>query len=225
MPSGSSPELPLSPKAQQLAKEWAQNPQSKVFVPLAEEYAKLGMLQRAAMVLEEGIGTYPGYVVAMVALGSVYFDMKEFESAKDVLEAAIVSSPENMKAHRVLAHIYAADGNSEAARKSCMVVLMTNPMDEEIKTLERSLGKAPYPTASSVPGRPSQQSGRRKHDRHEVVEAGAAGPLVAVQGPRDLATTVATTPSADPPRDSPRAKQIARLERWLSRIQSSRRAM
>ncbi len=220
MPAGSPSDLPLSPKAQQLAKEWAQNPQSKVFVPLAEEYAKLGMLQRAAMVLEEGIGTYPGYVIAMVALGAVYFEMKEFESAKEVLEAAIESSPENMKAHRVLAQIYAADGNTEAARRSCTVVLMTNPFDDEIKHLERTLGnaEAASPAILSPP-----QRGRRKEDRFAL----PAGPKARTVSDRQVLASVPTPPASRPgATDSlalPRGKPIARLEQWLARIQAVRR--
>ncbi|GKS58511.1 hypothetical protein YTPLAS18_20380 [Nitrospira sp.] len=226
MPAGSPSELPLSPKAQQLAREWAQNPQSKVFVPLAEEYARLGMLQRAAMVLEEGISIYPGYVVAMVALGAVYFDMKEFESAKDVLEAAIQSSPENMKAHRVLAQIYAGDGNVECARKSCTVVLMTNPLDEEIKDLERTLGKSAFsPPTPSTLATPRQQSGRRRHDRHDVQEQVSGIPSATEEANPASRKIPALTSGQELPRVSPHAKQIARLERWLTRIQTSRRAV
>lgn len=220
MASGSSSDLPLSDKAHRLAKEWAQNPQSKVFVPLAEEYAKLGMLQRAAMVLEEGIGYYPGYVIAMVALGAVYFEMKEVESAKDVLEAAIQSSPENMKAHRVLAQIYAAEGNAEAARRSCTVVLMTNPVDEDIKRIERTLGGPPLSTGS-----PAQQKGIAPVPIEPPVAVSVPA-AISPAAPLDVANLpgVTTSPSADGPRGISRhAKQIARLERWLAQIQSARR--
>lgn len=236
MPTGLPPDRLPSAKAQRLAKELADNPQSKVFVPLAEEYAKAGMLQRAAMLLEEGIQHYPGYVVAMVALGAVYFEMKELAAAKEVLEAAITSSPENMKAHRVLARLYAADGQTELARRSCTVVLMTNPLDEEINNLERTLGKshearerrsAPRVQIDPDPAADPQAAA----DRTETVidESPATGhpttqPPVTDSPSAETVPGVTTTPfREDLPRESPYAKPIARLEAWLSHIRTIRR--
>ncbi len=236
MPPGLPPDRQLSAKAQRLAKELAENPQSKVFVPLAEEYAKAGMLQRAAMLLEEGIQHYPGYVVAMVALGAVYFEMKEVAAAKDVLEAAIGASQENMKAHRVLAQLYAAEGQTELARRSCTVVLMTNPLDEEIKNLERTLGKSTEarerrsaPRVQIEPGPPPDE--QSDAERTTTVAEGPSEPAAAAGDPlaeAPIAVAVpglTTTPTREElPRESPHAKHIARLEAWLSHIQTIRRA-
>ncbi len=237
MPPGLPPDRQLSAKAQRLAKELADNPQSKVFVPLAEEYAKSGMLQRAAMLLEEGIQQYPGYVVAMVALGAVYFEMKEMAAARDVLEAAISSSPENMKAHRVLARLYATEGRTELARRSCTVVLMTNPLDEEIKNLERTLGKSheagerrstPRVQIDAAPAQDEQRRSDRISGLDDEPPAAShpAGDTPIGDSPAtDALPGVTTTPPREElPRDSPHAKQIARLEAWLSHIQTIRRA-
>lgn len=186
--ASSSSDRPLSEKAQRLAKEWAQNPQSKIFVPLAEEYAKAGMLQRAALVLEEGIGHYPGYVIAMVALGAVYYEMKEVASAKDVLEAAIESSPENMKAHRLLAQIYAAAGQVEAARRSCTVVLMTNPLDEDIKSLDQRLSP---PKTAPAPRKPLESKKVAAPSPSISTDETPASPLIDEQA-------TAQQPASDP---------------------------
>lgn len=225
MATGPASDLPLSDKAQRLAKEWAQNPQSKVFVPLAEEYARLGMLQRAAMVLEEGIGHYPGYVIAMVALGAVYFEMKERTSAKDVLEAAIQSSPENMKAHRVLAQLYAAEGNVEAARRSCTVVLMTNPLDEDMKALERILGPAPAPTARRLKASPAPTVSSPTPGLAADLEADSREDVSATPACEATSSGEAgDVPTAALPPVSLHAKRIARLERWLTRILAARQS-
>lgn len=248
--ASSSSDRPLSDKAQHLAKEWAQNPQSKIFVPLAEEYAKAGMLQRAALVLEEGIGHYPGYVIAMVALGAVYYEMKEVASAKDVLEAAIASSPENMKAHRLLAQIYAAEGQVDAARRSCTVVLMTNPLDEDIKNLERQLNPASDAPAARKPAASSKPAARRatappaktpaspSQAESETVQQDAPAPpsepepaATPMAATTEVASDPADAPAAmpavssddqSPAVDTPRRKQIRRLQRWLTQIQASR---
>ncbi|HSE57624.1 MAG TPA: tetratricopeptide repeat protein, partial [Nitrospiraceae bacterium] len=159
MPGTPVPDPSISARLERLAAEWAKDPHSKVFVQLAEEYVKAGLLQKAAVVLQEGLLVYPGYVIAMVALGSIYQQMGEAAKAKAILEDAVALSPENLKAHRSLAKIYAAEGNIESARKSCTVVLMTNPLDDEIKTIERSLAKIkntppakPLETASAEVG-------------------------------------------------------------------------
>jgi predicted Zn-dependent protease len=55
-----------------LATAVAKDPRSKEFLPLADEYIKVGMWQEAAGVLEDGLKVYPGFVTAMAALGRVY---------------------------------------------------------------------------------------------------------------------------------------------------------
>ena len=145
MPATPVPDPSISARLERLAAEWAKDPHSKVFVQLAEEYVKAGLLQKAAVVLQEGLLVYPGYVIAMVVLGAIYQQMGEDVKAKVMLEDAVALSPENLKAHRSLAKIYAAEGNIESARKSCTVVLMTNPLDDEIKTIERTLSKIKSP--------------------------------------------------------------------------------
>ncbi|RPH79036.1 MAG: tetratricopeptide repeat protein, partial [Nitrospiraceae bacterium] len=83
-----------------LAIQLAKDPQSKVFMPLAEEYGKAGMWQEAAGVLEDGLKLYPGFITAMVALGRAYDHMGQATKAKAILEESIKLSPENLRAHR-----------------------------------------------------------------------------------------------------------------------------
>ncbi|MFO0773512.1 MAG: tetratricopeptide repeat protein [Nitrospiraceae bacterium] len=248
--NNAQPDRPLSDKAQRLAQELAQNPQSKVFVSLAEEYTKLGLLDQAAQVLEEGIGHYPGYVIAMVALGAVYFEKRDHAAAKDVLEAAIETSRENMKAHRVLAQIYAAEGNIEAARRSCTVVLMTNPTDELIKKIQASLSTgssslvaspppsdtSPESLATSIPTAVEtfdasvESVASAQEDVANVTMA--RGSTYEEPAPIQESISVSVTEpagssllDAQPSNSSSRHQaQLRRLRSWLSQIQSSRRA-
>ena len=106
-----------------LALALAKEPGSKAFIPLAEEYGKAGMWAEAASVLEDGLKYYPGFITAMVALGRAYDQLNQPTKAKAVLEEAIKISPENLRAHRTLAKIYAAEGAKDAALRSCDVIL------------------------------------------------------------------------------------------------------
>lgn len=228
------PDPSISARLERLAAEWAKDPHSKVFVQLAEEYVKAGLLQKAAVVLQEGLLVYPGYVIAMVVLGSIYQQMGEDAKAKAILEDAVALSPENLKAHRSLAKIYAAEGNTESARKSCTVVLMTNPLDDEIKTIERSLSKTTR-TRPSQPLEPAStegvaEAGGRTNeaasiDRPSESNEGEEEAIVSMANPATMTLSEEAGVSADPERTmTVQARKVAKLQNWLSHIQARRRA-
>jgi len=123
-----------------LATQLAKDPQSKVFMPLAEEYGKVGMWQEAAAVLEDGLKLYPGFITAMVALGRAYDQMGQATKAKAILEESVKVSPENLRAHRTLIKIYQSQGLKESALQSCGVILAVNPRDEEALSVQAALG-------------------------------------------------------------------------------------
>jgi tetratricopeptide (TPR) repeat protein len=125
-----------------LARVVAKDPNSKAFMPLAEEYGKAGMWPEAVAVLEDGLKRYPGFVTAMVALGRAYDQMNQPVKAKAILEEAVKASPENLRAHRTLAKIYAAQGAIEAARHACTIILSANPQDQEATALRATLDAA-----------------------------------------------------------------------------------
>lgn len=124
-----------------LAIQLAKDPQSKVFMPLAEEYGKAGMWQEAAGVLEDGLKYYPGFITAMVALGRAYDQMGQPTKAKAILEESIKLSPENLRAHRTLIKIYVSQGLHALALQSCAVILRVNPRDEETLSVQSALTK------------------------------------------------------------------------------------
>lgn len=123
-----------------LATLLAKDPHSKVFMPLAEEYGKVGMWQEAAAVLEDGLKLYPGFITAMVALGRAYDHLAQVTKAKAILEESVKLSPENLRAHRTLIKIYTSQGLNESALQSCAVILAVNPRDEEALSVQSSLG-------------------------------------------------------------------------------------
>lgn len=122
-----------------LALAFAKEPGSKAFIPLAEEYGKAAMWEEAAAVLEDGLKTYPGFITAMVALGRAYDHMNQSVKAQAILEEAIKLSPENLRAHRTLAKLYATQGANHAAIQSCNVILALHPQDQEALALRAGL--------------------------------------------------------------------------------------
>jgi tetratricopeptide (TPR) repeat protein len=140
-----------------LATQLAKDPHSKAFMPLAEEYGKVGMWQEAAAVLEDGLKLYPGFITAMVALGRAYDHMGQATKARAILEESVKLSPENLRAHRTLIKIYTSQGQNDSALQSCAVILAVNPRDEEARSVQSALGgplkqkKEPEPSKSAAP--------------------------------------------------------------------------
>jgi len=125
------------------------DPNSKLFVPLAEEYRKEGMLDEAIAVLLDGIGRQPGYVSARVSLGKMYLEKGLQKEARAEFENVVKSIPDNLYAHKKLAEIYRNSGDSELARKSYLTVLKLNSMDEEALTSLQELDSGELEQASA----------------------------------------------------------------------------
>ena len=170
-----------------LATQLAKDPHSKAFLPLAEEYCKVGMWEEAVAVLEDGLKHYPGFITAMVVLGRAYDQLNQPTKARAVLEGATKLSPDNLRAHRILIKIYAAQGMKEEALKSCRVILAMNPRDEEALSVQASLGLQPEPV------KPKSQTIRRQV-KSETVKA-VSDPSESVADPTD-APEVGIEPSA-----------------------------
>jgi tetratricopeptide (TPR) repeat protein len=230
-----------------LATQLAKDPHSKVFMPLAEEYGKVGMWQEAAAVLEDGLQLYPGFITAMVALGRAYDHMGQATKARAILEESVKLSPENLRAHRTLIKIYTSQGQNESALQSCAVILTVNPRDEEALSIQSALG-----------GQLKQKQELPRSKAHALAtshaEQAAISPIVAKSADSAQATHAGTDLSASmtdetkitairaqnqiveqlmesvPAADAdtgvipapPHADVVAQLESWLRSIESRR---
>jgi tetratricopeptide (TPR) repeat protein len=106
------------------------DPNSKLFILLAEEYKNAGMLDEAVNVLTGGIEKQPEYMSARVSLGKIYLERGMLDEAKAEFEKVVHTIPENLYAHKKLAEIYTALGKSDSAVEEFKEVLKLNPLDE-----------------------------------------------------------------------------------------------
>jgi Tetratricopeptide repeat len=134
-------EKSLSPEIVRLSEKLSKDPKSRLFVPLAEEYAKAGMLPEAVLVLTEGLKVHPGFHAARALLGKLYFQNGQIAEAKAEFEQVIKAAPDNLFVHRKLAKIYKDAGLLDKARLSCQVVLLSNPVDAEMKLIMEELNR------------------------------------------------------------------------------------
>jgi Tfp pilus assembly protein PilF len=204
-----------------LATQLAKDPHSKAFLPLAEEYCKVGMWEEAVSVLEAGLKYYPGFITAMVVLGRAYDQLKQTTKARAVLEGAIKLSPENLRAHRTLMRIYAAQGLTHEAKKCCCVILAMNAKDEEALSIQASLG-AQDPEPAREISSPANTSA--------VVQAPQPAPVATSQtetADDSSRVQISGDPkpesSASIERDTRHAAAIAQLESWLRVLEQQRR--
>lgn len=138
----------LSPEIVKLMDKITQNPTSRLFVPLAEEYLKADMVEEAIIVLAEGIKNHPNYVAARVMLGKIYLQKNQIPEAQNEFEQVITVNPENILAYKKLATIYQGQGQPQKALEACKKVLTIDPSDKEAKGLIGVLEKM---SASAMP--------------------------------------------------------------------------
>jgi len=115
---------------ERLKEKISRDPNSKLFVPLAEEYKKAGMLDEAIEVLVNGLEMQPGYLSARVSLGKIFIDRGMMHEAQTEFEKVIGAIPDNLYAHKKLAEIYRDLGEKDKAAREFKTVLKLNPMDE-----------------------------------------------------------------------------------------------
>jgi len=233
-----------------LATQLAKDPHSKVFMPLAEEYGKVGMWQEAAGVLEDGLKLYPGFITAMVALGRAYDHMGQATKARAILEESVKLSPENLRARRTLIKIYASQGQNESALQSCAVILAVNPRDEEALSVQSALGgplkrkKEQERPKSAAPATRNLSAPEARTPPEDMPVSTTLEPKIASTEalimPTELTETALRTHDLtreqlaalgpDPqaadtvvmPPPLPHAEVVAQLEAWLRSIESHR---
>lgn len=156
---------PLPPEIIRLSERIAKDPACKLFVPLAEEYQKLGRLEEAETVLVEGLRNHPGYLSAQVLLGKILLRRGDRVKALAEFEQVVQANPENILAHKMLAEIYRDEGRVGDALRSCRSVLAFNPSDPDMQTLRDMLtagaAQQPVENQETAPPAADDQGGEK----------------------------------------------------------------
>ncbi len=121
------------------------DPNSKLFVPLAEEYKKIGMLDEAIETLSIGLKRHPTYMSAHVSLGKIYLDKDMLDEASTEFEKVILTIPDNLYAHKRLAEIYSTLSMRDKAIEEFKMVLKLNPLDWDAEKSLAALGGVTVP--------------------------------------------------------------------------------
>lgn len=138
-----------TPTIEKLLKKLEKEPNSLIFLQLAEEYRKEGYYEDALNSCREGLRRHPNYWSARVAMGRIYHETGDFDKAREELEKVIKAVPDNLLANKLLGDIYMQQDRPEESLKRYQIVQMLTPHDQDvianIRKLESSL-LAKHPT-------------------------------------------------------------------------------
>jgi tetratricopeptide (TPR) repeat protein len=203
-----------------LTERVAKDPKSKLFVPLAEEYRKIGDIEMAIYVLTEGLKNNPGYVTARSTLGRLYLEQGDLASAQKELEEVIKVIPDNLLAQRKLGDIYVLQDKKSEALQRYKACLALNPDDKDLTGMVADL-EAGHDIARSV-ARPKVLAGPPAANKPssapvpvtpKTPEAGPRIPLTPSPEARPVepkaSSFIVKTPSAQPEKP----ENVARNER------------
>jgi len=161
---------------ERLKEKIARDPNSKLFVPLAEEYKKAGMIDEAIDVLLQGLERQPGYLSARVSLGKIYIEKSMPDEAKTEFEKVIAAIPDNLYAHKKLAEIYRDLGQKDKSIKEFKTVLTLNPMDELASTSLSALQDEAGSPPPEPPAKPEKTVSETTSHEGEMPPGGEASP-------------------------------------------------
>jgi tetratricopeptide (TPR) repeat protein len=137
--------------------QWREDPRSRVFLRLAEEYRKGEQYEKAAEVCRKGIENHPDYVPALVCLGRCELALGNHDRAEQVFADVRERSPDNPHALRGLGHIYMETGRLGEAESLFEALALQDPSDAQIQEkLESLRHRAGEPTPELVPDEPEQ---------------------------------------------------------------------
>lgn len=186
-----------------LTERIAKDPKSKLFVPLAEEYKKIGEIEMAIAVLTEGLKNNPGYVTAKSFLGRLLLDKGNLSEAQKEFEEVIKAIPDNVLAQRKLGDIHALQGRAQEALVFFKAVLTVNPKDPELKALVADIeagrdvrGKIVGPKYQSAVGQVAAAVPTPLIPQAAPLPP-VKPPAVSVVPPRPQAAPVSISPSVD----------------------------
>jgi len=148
----------------------AADPGSRVFLPLADLYRRVGKLEDARRILECGLQRHPGFVTARAALGLVLSEQGEDAPARRALGAVLAVDPDNLLALKLLGREAVASQEWRTACDHLERLLRLEPENREVReNLTRARGELERQESATAPA-PGPMT-----PRSVAVESGSGG--------------------------------------------------
>lgn len=181
------------------------NPDSIVFVQLADALRKQGALDEALSTCQSGLNRHPNLMSGLLMMGRIHAARQEYQQAVDVLGKVVQREPSNLAAHALLSQTLVSLGRYREAIAEYQKILALNPDDSSAQqALQAALGRMRQPQAPPAPNR-DEVSGSGTHE----LPAYAAAEELAQRGLYDEACeALERILEADPGNDAAKAKLL-----------------
>lgn len=133
----------------ELERKFAENPR-RYFAALANEFRKLGDLDRAIELCESHLAEQRNHLSGHVVLAQALVDAGRESDAWDPLHTALDLDPENFIALRLIGELSAQVGDVEHARTFFFRALEIEPRNDQLLTAVKNLSPRPAAAAESV---------------------------------------------------------------------------
>lgn len=121
------------------SKKLEEDPKSKVFMPLALAYLKLGKYDDVIEICTKGLDNNPDYFAAKTILAEAYIGKGMINEAKGLLLEVVTILKDNYKANKLLGEIYRAEGKIDKAIYYYRNAAQSAPEDFELRDLIQEL--------------------------------------------------------------------------------------
>lgn len=148
-----------------------ENPDSRVFAPLADLYRRLGKLNEAEEICREGIRRHPYYAGGRVALAHILLDAGSLEEALSESDSVVTYYPDNLLARKILIRVLGALNESDRAKREFEALKHLAPVVASDPELEKAVqGRVQL---AVLPGRPEEgASPQWEHEENTMTHTG-----------------------------------------------------
>jgi tetratricopeptide (TPR) repeat protein len=134
-----------------------QNPDSLTFARVADALMKMGRLDEAVQICEEGVKRHPQYVTGHMVLGKCYMQKKLYEQAEKEFKRVLLYDPKYVAAHRYYGDLMREIGWENTCEMSYRKILHIDPLDDKVRGVVEEFARkaqAAKPVAPSAPAPP-----------------------------------------------------------------------
>ncbi len=139
-----NPKLTQNPLIYDYLKKYQENPESRIFAPLAEAYRKAGLVDEAIEISREGLKVHPQFLGGRVALARALFDKKLYAEVAEELRDVVKDVPDNIIAQRLMGESLLMLGRVTEALDSFKMLLFFAPQDADVAQLVKELETQSY---------------------------------------------------------------------------------
>ena len=142
----------LQEEIKELEQRFAEAPDSRLFLPLADALRRAGELERAVKLCREGLQRFPDFSSASILLGQALAEMDELEEASRVLEGVVGADSGNRRLMKELAAIAEKRGDEAEVQKWTRLASAENDAPEagRVKAAAEEAQEAVLPDAPDV---------------------------------------------------------------------------